>query len=312
MDFLSYPEIKADDYLYKHIKSAIQEMSLPLFGDGLTAECLFEFADYFFPALGLDNSPNLLDVVDIQDRIKNKFADWFLPVVRQVGLGGVSITNLRQLQSYGLSLIQSNQYVPVTNYSEVDKRAQSYILQSNFVKRVMSACDYQISKGHTVIERPYPAIMWPDASETDLQQKLRVIYEQSFSEYRSFVGGNGFKSLKSNSVLNDSMAFIYFFDLSSFATTCEIPMRQFVIESPVPVLPKSQVIFTNELPKCELTITINGNLYNAQSAMESHAKDVLSPVAIRQKIYKMFESDSKDSYEPKYQGNTGFKPHLVL
>lgn len=313
-NFLDRPEENAREFLFEEFRRVTKEEALPLFGELLCREQLFEFVDTFFPALGITPQKQI-DLDDLLDRIENRLPVWLVQVVEKYNSLGFVIVNDKILRDHIRLAIESN-FEPDLNIDSSSTKNQltSAILNSPAVRLAIGSCRTLIRSGQKTIEDPYhrigtaPIIVNKTVDKDKLAENIVTVLSNARTEYKAFVRGNGFNKLHSELFLNDDLAIAYFINLDEWIDSFEIsangifatfdsPYFGCVIPNPNRSLPSVVVQFVDKLPEIEdKEVTIDGTKYGVQETWSSLSLKVFTTHPLRQRVYSMLEKDSSKSY----------------
>jgi hypothetical protein len=314
-NFLDQPERRGRQFLYDGLQEVAKAGALPLYGDLLCREQLFEFVDTFYPALGLSPSDEL-NLSELLTRLESALPQWLTAVILKFHTTGiVTIDDTMLKECVRMAARASFNPTVKLEPTEINLRLQQAILGSTSVALALSSCRTLLNTGHEIIKYPYHRVGPAPISITDksnlanVQMNLTTVLENQIREYKSFVRGNGFHYLESPVYFNDDVSIAYFVHLEEwlntyqahdwFGTFDQIRCRRFLIPNADRQLSKVVVRFTTELPPAELQVMIDGKTYQAQSASDGQIDKIYSTHPVREQVYEMFTKDAERSYNPR-------------
>lgn len=319
-NFLDRPEVNADQLLYKSFSEIANNQDFPLYGEMVCRENLFEFADFFAPALGFSEVSAQLDVADLLNRIEG-LADWIVHVILSTDVSGLIQLDNNSIVNYTTTGLTTGFEIKPRQVDDyVKAQLRQAIRTTNYFQLTLSSCRTLLNLNIQTIDRVFrpngqaPLALSKNPDLDLLKENFQILFHNSISQYKDFVAGNGFRNLQSPIFLNDEVALYYLVDIDSWLATYEeknglaftgqITCCYYVVPNPKRELDKVTVEFASPLPELDLTVTINGKQYQAVKAGSKLIMKIYSTHPLREQIYEMLNDDAKVSYDSTSTGTS--------
>jgi serine/threonine protein kinase len=269
--FLITPEEHGKQLVYNEFKKVIDAEALPLYGELLCTEVVFEYVDRFHKALGLQPS----DETNVE----------FFRACIQSKHGAVDM--------------QAQLLSKCTTQLALSSCDTLLALGRKWITRPYRLCG-------TV-----PIDLSKQANMEMLRENVATVFTRSIDEYRSFVSGNGFRRLISPEYLNDDISVVYYINLDNWISCQGICFMQYChVDNSDRQLQKVEIEFGTALPGPGFTITVKGRKYKASSMIQVCSLKIFSRRPMRDCVYEMFRTDAERSYDPR-RANDYTRPYLV-
>jgi serine/threonine protein kinase len=312
MRFMNQPEWNAEDFLCDSLKMTIKQRSLPLRGELLCKEHLFYVAARFQKPLGLTVG-STLDLSDFKHRI-DRSVEWFSAVIMDMAAAGVPITPQTVTDDFLMSIALSvpvpsiapkNEEVKILN-NQQKPVIETMVRQTPILTIASSSCIELLERGHNIISNPYhdlgmsPVPLIGNFDENKRRENIKIILENTLTEYRQFTEGNGFARIQPR--IFDHETVVYFVNPDNWPKSRVISIFETTVMNEDGELPPVIVNFDDQPPQWNVNeISIGSRKYELQGRYCNLSDNTLAKDRpLQSRVYALFEKDAKEIYAPKY------------
>jgi hypothetical protein len=307
------PQLVGKEFIKERVEAVIKSQLLPIYGEKLSSDILFNFVDQYHVLLGLKPFLSQYTTQELSISLnRHLFSLAEACLANQIPISSKYYNvDLDKLASY----IRTNNNVAHSNNKD---RAFTFTIGTNNfpISTVNSSLKFLIAKGIREINRHFglrdlplasgASWIWSGYSKENEINSATYILKNSLNEYKTLVEGNKFKFAKSHYLSPDTTVILEYECISGSKYEEGPGLHEYIIDNTSHTLPKL-VVYSKEKNSPSLkvgsvpeesyyTVEYLDKTYKAYSITHSVSSFLFSSTPLLNHVYQMLLHDLNENY----------------